>query len=177
MSNFLKSLKNLWPNEFKRPTSIISYILSGILAACGWWIFNDIILKNIKKVSNSVFDFMSQTFSVNLFFIIAYSTLFIVISRYFDRKFLMGKEGILIFEDKFESIGSGWFLNYWGSNNPSKTNRIENGAMIFEATESELQNDNKEFGAYYNLSNGIFEGNEYEVICKVKSDPGTTMRF
>ncbi len=82
----------------------------------------------------------------------------------------------IIFEDDFVS-NKGWIMNYWGTTNPDKTNRIESSMIIFEATENELLHPNKEFGAYIDLKNGIDEGSAYEVSCLVKSEPGTTMKF
>ena len=46
----------------------------------------------------------------------------------------------LIFYDNFSTNFYYWELNYWGSANPPKTNRIENKKMIFEATAAEWQN-------------------------------------
>lgn len=82
----------------------------------------------------------------------------------------------IIFDDDFVN-NRGWFLNYWGTTNPSKTNRIENSMMIFEAEEEELLSTKKEFGAYIDLKNGIRESVTYEIHCKVKSDINTTMGF
>lgn len=49
--------------------------------------------------------------------------------------------------------------------------------MIFEATESDLVDPRKEFGAFIDLRNGIYRGFTYEIICKVKSEENTTMKF
>ena len=49
--------------------------------------------------------------------------------------------------------------------------------MIFEAKEEELLSQKKEFGAYIDLRNGIYDGLTYEVSCQVKSEPNTTMGF
>ena len=83
----------------------------------------------------------------------------------------------IVFKDDFDAGNKGWALNYWGSYNPQKTNRIENSTMIFEATESDLADTRKEFGAYIDLRNGIYRGYTYEIICKVKSAEHTTMQF
>ncbi len=82
----------------------------------------------------------------------------------------------LIFEDNFSS-NNGWLLNYWGTTNPSKTARIENSTIVFEALENELLDNTKEYGAYIDLKDGISEGSKYLISCSVKSEPGTTMRF
>ncbi len=83
---------------------------------------------------------------------------------------------VIIFEDDFTD-NKGWFLNYWGTTNPAKTNRIENSMIIFEATEDDLLHPSKEFGAYIDLRNNIKEGEVYEVSCSVKAELGTTMKF
>jgi hypothetical protein len=49
--------------------------------------------------------------------------------------------------------------------------------IVFEAKEDELLSSKKEFGAYIDLRNGITEGFTYEISCKVKSEPNTTMGF
>jgi len=82
----------------------------------------------------------------------------------------------IIFNDDFVS-DKGWNKNYWGTTEPLKTNRMENSLMIFEANENETQDSKKEFGAYIDLREGIQEGFTYEIYCKVKSEPATTMGF
>lgn len=82
----------------------------------------------------------------------------------------------VIFEDDFE-YNKGWVLNYWGSTDPSKTNRIQGSTMIFQAEEQELTGRIKENGAYIDLRDGILNGKSYEISCKVKADPNTTMSF
>jgi hypothetical protein len=85
-------------------------------------------------------------------------------------------KGEIVFIDKFDTDNKGWNLNHWKSNNPQKTNRIENPYMIFEATESDwpIRNEN---GANFNLRKGLEQGKKYEVVCKVRSDKNTTMQF
>jgi len=121
-----------------------------------------------------------KTYQISLLAIIFYMLALVILIfplyRRFDKFFMQGKNRELIFKDDFV-VDQGWRLNYWGTTNPNKTNRIENSTMIFEASEDELQDENKEFGAYYDLKNGIYEGYTYEVCCKVKSDPNTTMKF
>jgi len=83
----------------------------------------------------------------------------------------------IVFKDDFHAGNKGWFLNYWSSNNPQKTNRIENSVMIFEANESDLLDPRREFGAYIDLRDRIYRECTYEVSCKVKSEKQTTMQF
>ncbi|MDD5489469.1 MAG: hypothetical protein PHP25_02210 [Candidatus Moranbacteria bacterium] len=83
----------------------------------------------------------------------------------------------LIFEDDFSVIKEKWHLRYWEENNPDKNiNRIEYSTMIFEAEESQIANHEKKFGAYYDFDS-LSEGDEYEVVCWVKSIPDSTMKF
>ncbi|TXH00936.1 MAG: hypothetical protein E6P95_02780 [Candidatus Moraniibacteriota bacterium] len=82
----------------------------------------------------------------------------------------------LIFDDDFD-YNKGWVLNYWGSTNPSKTNRIQNSMMYFQAQENELTGRIKENGAYIDLRDRISNGSTYEVSCKIKADFNTTMGF
>ncbi len=81
-----------------------------------------------------------------------------------------------IFKEDFTNPVA-WSLNHWGSNNPTKTNRIENNKMIFEATQDELQDPNHFFGANYDIENGIYNGNSYVVSCQVSATMNATMKF
>lgn len=184
----LESIKKNIPFEFKRNTSTISlilsafviYILIGFLNEFGAWLFKMLgpTYKLIAPKILNIFNFViSIKFQISLPVIILSLILFFPIYRFFDRFFLKARKKERIFEDDFLNNNNGWLLNYWGSTNPGKTNRIENSMMIFEANKNELFNQDGEFGAYFDLKNGIYEGLTYEVSCLVKSDPNTTMQF
>lgn len=187
MSKIGVLLNKAIPFELKRGTSFFSVILAliiiGFLSKTGEWIFEKMTL-SLKSVTPLIGNFYSWatsiTYQISLFAIIFYIFALIIlifpIYRKLDKFFMQKKNKELIFKDDF-SNEQGWQLNYWRTTNPEKTNRIEDSTMIFEAREDELLNEKKEFGAYYDLKNGIYEGYTYEVICKVKSDPGTTMKF
>jgi hypothetical protein len=49
--------------------------------------------------------------------------------------------------------------------------------MVFEAIQNEWPTQNFENGAYIDLRNGIIEGLNYTIKCKVKSSLGSTMGF
>lgn len=187
MFEITESLKKVIPFELKRSTSIVSVILTiivvGFLSKIGEWLFEKIALLlqfTFPFIKNFYSWATSTTYQISLLAIIFYVLAFIIlifpIYRKFDKFFMLGRKKELIFKDDFNT-NQGWQLNYWGTNNPEKTNRIENSTMIFEAREDELQNANKEFGACYDLKNGIYEGYTYKVCCKVKADPNTTMKF
>jgi len=187
MREIIEFLKKSIPFEIKRSTSIVSVILAiiiiGFLSEIGRWFFDGIVslLKlALPFVGNFYLWATSITYQISLltiiFYVFALIILIFPIYRKLDKFFMQGKNKELIFKDDFNT-DQGWQLNYWGTTNPAKTNRIENSTMIFEAREDELQNANKEFGAYFDLKNGIYEGYTYEVCCKVKSDPNTTMKF
>ncbi|GEM_PF-3382444 len=94
--------------------------------------------------------------------------------------FLNRNDALVIFRDNFKDGNKNkWNLNTWGSKNPDKTNRIENGAMIFEINENELKQPEKGLVAYLDLDRdrGIYEGNSYEVSCKVAAIEDTSMVF
>jgi hypothetical protein len=181
------ALVKLIPFELKRSTSwlsiIIALILAGIITEIG-----KIILIGIIKLIGMVFEIfgdkliqiLSQTYEVNLATIIIGALVFIIllfpIYRKIDKLILTGVKKELIFEEDFTNSVS-WRLNHWGSHNPSKTNRIENHKMIFEATPEELQDPNKFFGANFDLRNGIYSGNTYEISCIVNSMKNATMKF
>lgn len=71
----------------------------------------------------------------------------------------------------------GWHLNHWGSHNESKTNRIENNELIFEAVDNELKHKSKQFGANIDLKRGISNGKNYLIECTVRSEAKCTMKF
>jgi len=180
-------LRKLLPFELKRGTSIISVaaaiIVTGILTKIGELIVTAIfgILSPVLPIiKDKLLAILSFTFEVNLLTIIVGFLVFVFILfpayRYVDRLLLKSKRTELIFEDTFAS-NLGWNLNYWGSTNPSKTNRIDNSQMIFEATPSEVTNKDGFFGAFFDLRNGIYQGNLYEVTCFVRSTANSTMGF
>lgn len=187
MSKVTEILKKYIPFELKRNTSTIAVVFAliaaGFFAKIGEWLFEKIAsLFQLTLPFIGIFYLWAttKTYQISLlaiiFYILALVILIFPLYRKFDKFFMQGRNKELIFKDDF-IIDQGWQLNYWGTTNPKKTNRIENSVMIFEASERELQNENKEFGAYYDLKNGIYEGYTYEVRCKVKSDPNTTMKF
>lgn len=187
MLKIVEYLKRSIPFEIKRSTSVISVVLTiiiiGFLTEIGKWIFGEVtsLFKlSVPFISNFYLWSTSITYQISLLAIFFYLFLLVVlifpIYRKLDKFFMFGKNKELIFKDNFVN-NKGWHLNYWGTNNPEKTNRVENSTMVFEAQENEVQNKNKEFGAFYDLKNGIYEGFKYEVCCKVKSDPSTTMKF
>lgn len=187
MSEISFLLKKLIPFELKRSTSIFSVILAliiiGFLSKAGEWVFEKItsLFRSIIPLIGNFYSWATSiTYQISLLAIIFYALALIIlifpIYRKLDKFFIQKKNKELIFKDDF-STNQGWQLNYWGTTNPEKTNRIENSTMIFEAYEDELLNEKKEFGAYYDLKNGVYEGYTYEVTCKIKSDPGTTMKF
>ncbi len=180
-------LRKLLPFELKRGTSIISvafaFILAGLLTKIGELILTaifDIIAPALPVIKDTVLSILFFTFEVNVLTLIVGFLIFISVLfpayRYIDRLLLKSKRRVLIFEDSF--VGNiGWNLNYWGTTNPSKTNRIENSKMIFYATPAEVTNKEGFFGAFFDLTNGIYQGNSYEVVCFVKSTDGSTMGF
>ena len=99
----------------------------------------------------------------------------IIINKIFSQE--SKNEEYNVFEEDFNSTKTNWRMNYWGSNNPSKTNRIENSFMIFEANDNDLKSTKKEFGAFLDLKDGIYNGCTYEISCLVCSETGTTMKF
>jgi len=82
----------------------------------------------------------------------------------------------LIWRDKFDNLNH-WTLNFWGSKNPEKTNRIEGSEMIFEAKLEEVENENGSYGAFIDVSDGVYNEKNYEVKCKICSLKNTTMGF
>lgn len=161
---------SIWIKNVKKISDKLAYILY-------WLIFHPyarisyltIILIAIIFVSR--FNFITITLSILAFTVFLWS-----LKQFPLQEYRKENKKEIIFEDDFLN-NRGWFLNYWGTTNPSKTNRIENSTMIFEATEDELLNPKKEFGACIDLRSGITEGYTYEIRCKVKSIPNTTMGF
>jgi hypothetical protein len=180
-------LRRILPFELKRDTSRISIVLAlivaGILAKVGDLIATfslEIVSKLLPLLGAKLFSFLFFKFEINVLSIFLGAIIFLLvlfpIYRYFDRLFLQKRNGELIYQDKFQN-NAGWHLNYWGTIDPLKTNRIENSQMIFEAIRGEIVNKDGHFGAFYDLRNGIYSGNTYRVICMVKSMDNATMGF
>lgn len=183
----IEFLRKHIPFELKRDASAISilitlfifYILNGFFGKIGEWLFDKMgsTFKVVSPFITNLYHWISAiTFQVSLVEVIIYSILFFPIYRRLDKFILKKRYSEIVFEDDFIN-NQGWFLNYWGTTNPSKTNRIENSTMIFEAKEEELLSQKKEFGAYIDLRNGIYDGLTYEISCHVKSELNTTMGF
>lgn len=88
----------------------------------------------------------------------------------------LNSKPLSIWSDHFNNLNH-WKLNYWGTKNPRKTNRIENSTMIFEAAQDELLNSSGFFGAYIDIADKIYNEQTYEIRCKVSSTANTTMGF
>lgn len=174
----LKNLKDHIPFELKRGTSIISIIIAliivGLFNEVGKLILSELIIPFIPKVWNTIIVILSYTVEINLLGLFVFVVLLFPIYRLIDKKLLNRKEKEIIFQD---SNFKTWNLNYWESHNPTKTNRIEDSRLVFEAQPNELVNPSNRYGAFFDLSNGIYEGNEYKVECLVRSEPNSTMKF
>lgn len=187
-NKILENIKNQIPFPLKRSSSLISIalatIVTGFLLALGTWLFQ--LLVNIASpyapsFINIILRILTYTvvIKINIFTIFLSVVLLIIVFfstyRFFDKWLL--KKGEVVFEDNFEFGNKGWRLNYWGSNDPEKTCRLEHSSIIFEAEEKDLADPRREFGAYYDLTMGIYEGSKYEVSCWAKSTPETSMGF
>ena len=159
---------------------IISATLLGLFAEFGKDLYS--LMKNLNKNDLSSFYTCFERiafynlFEINVITALIFVLLFIPVFRFIDRKILSRLISETVFFDNF-SKDIAWVLNYWGSTNPQKTNRIQNGNMIFEAIQGEWPNQNYENGAYIDLRNGIIEGLSYTIKCRVKSSIGSTMGF
>jgi len=186
MKQIVEFIKTQVPFEIKRPSSLISIIIAliitGFCIQIGATIFDAIIdfiapytpalLKTIIPILT-----FSVTLNLNLISVTLFILGFFTTYRLVDRKILQKIGDTKIFEDDFDSGNFGWQLNYWGSNNPDKTCRYENSFIVFEAEDNELIDNRKEFGAYYDLSTGIYEGSKYVISCWVKAEENTNMGF
>jgi hypothetical protein len=177
----LEKLKNSIPFQLKRGTSVISIlstiVIIGALERVGSWVV-EFVWKISKPIFpdliNMILRALTYKFEVNVIAVIFFTLLLFPLYNYIDKTFLKFFKTQIIFRDKNFNA---WFLNYWGSKNQHKTNRIENEQLIFEATAEDLENDENQFGAFYDLRNGIYEGNKYEISCQVKSENNCTMKF
>jgi hypothetical protein len=158
---------------------IVTGILLGFLAALGEDFYNWLKTsdyQNLYSFFKLIINFFSKTIEIKLFTIILIFVLAIPIYKLLVKKIVVRLFSERIFHEDFSTNSNFWVMNYWGSSNPHKTNRIENNSMIFEAQPNEWPKDGIG-GAYYDLMTGLEEGLTYEVSCKVKSSPGTTMKF
>lgn len=185
-----KFLKPFIPSEIKRHTSPISLILSLVI----FWIFNGFFnsigekilgtfLSLIRPISPEIFRYIklvtTYTIPINVspLTIVVFVILFFPTYRFFDKRLLSKTKRAIVFEDNFDFGNKGWRFNYWGSNNPDKTCRIEQSSMVFEAEDSDLTSPQKENGACFDLTDGVYQGSKYEISCWVKSSKNTTMGF
>ena len=159
---------------------IVSGTLLGLLAEFGKDLYN--LLKTINKSDLSSFYSCIEKvafyklFEINVITALIFIVLFIPTYRLLDKKILSRLIYETVFFDDFDK-DLGWLPNYWGSTNPQKTTRIQNGCMIFEANQNEWLTQNFENGACIDLRSGIIDGLNYTIKCKVKSSLGSTMGF
>lgn len=179
------------PLELKRNSSlraififyIFGRIVEGTLLRVGELITEKVVplLPELAlKIWAPVFYVFSYPITVNLFLLCLFLLFAVPVYKLIDMTLLKRAKKEVVFEDNFDFANKGWRLNYWGSNNPDKTCRIEQSSMVFEAEDLDIAspgNPNNENGAYFDLTNGIYQGSKYEISCWVKSDKDTTMGF
>jgi hypothetical protein len=167
-------------NYAKIVAFVISATLLGLFAELGKDLYN--LIKTVNKNDLSSFYACAEKvafyklFEVNVITALIFILLFIPLYRFIDKKIISRLISEMVFFDNFAK-DIGWVSNYWGSTNPQKTNRIQNGCMVFEAIQNEWPTQNYENGAYIDLRNGITEGLNYTIKCKVKSSLDSTMGF
>jgi hypothetical protein len=186
MATLFERHKSPLPTQLEKLSSPISIIIvliaGGFLNKFGEVIFDlvsNFIGGNTSGFVGLIIRLLTQSIPVqlNLPALVVFVFLFIPLYRFFDKLLLGLFKDVIIFEDDFSFGNKGWRLNYWGSNNPDKTCRIEQSSMVFEAEDQELQSSQKENGAYYDLHEKIYKGSRYEVICWVRSGASSTMGF
>lgn len=174
------------PPQLKGLSSLVSilivFILLGFLNKLGEFIFDllsNLISTNAGGLFAEIVQFLTWSIPIqlNIPIFIFFVFLFLPLYHFFDNFFLSLFRNVIIFEDDFSFGNKGWRLNYWGSNNPDKTCRIESSSMVFEADESDLVALQKENGAYYDLNEKIYKDSRYEITCWVKSSKSSTMGF
>jgi hypothetical protein len=167
-------------------TTIATFVLTGIvlgfLAALGEDIYH--FLKSIDYSvlgawGTEIVLLLTRTVEVPFVTILIFLIVSIPLYRLLNKYILSRLIHEVIFIDKFTSKAIYWAMNYWGSTNPQKTNRIENNQMIFEAQAHEWawKGNPGQNGALYDLRAGITKDLFYTVECMVISTPGTTMQF
>jgi hypothetical protein len=188
LRELVKSIKDKLPLEFKRDSSLkalfIFYILlrivEGVLSRAGELILENSLYSLPKlalEVWKPIYFIFSYPIRVNLFQLCLFLLFAVPAYKLIDRVLQKKAKKEVVFEDNFDFGNKGWRLNYWGSNNPSKTCRIEQSAMVFEAEDSDLTNPKKENGAYFDLGSGIYKDSKYEISCWAKSNENTKMGF
>lgn len=184
----VKFIQEKLPSEFRRKSSLITLVVLYILVRIIEGLFSrigELITEKglpllpglVLKIWEPIYYFFSYSISVNLFQIILVVFIFLSLYKLIDKTLLKRAKKEIIFEDDFSFGNKGWKLNYWSSNDQDKTCRIEHASMIFEAEDSDLVDKRKENGAYFDLTNGVYENSRYEISCWVKSSKNTTMGF
>ena len=155
--------------------------------------FNDTFVSLIDSISSSLAK--EITFSVKIWFLLVAALVFLASSKFLKNLerinlFMWGlvkkigmmspsisKNHFLVIEENFKKNEGQWLLNYWNEKGSDKTNRIDDGSMIFKCSDDELI-DSKRRGrtGSYRDFNELEEGAVYEIIAIVKSEKNTTMR-
>jgi len=167
-------------------TTIATFVLTGIilgfLAAAGEDLYH--FLKSIDygflgTWGQEIMKFLTRTVEIPYVTILIFVIVSIPLYRVINKRILSRLIHEVIFVDTFSSKATYWALNYWGSRNPEKTNRIEKNQMIFEAQPNEWtwSGNPGQNGALYDVRAGITRGLFYTVECLAMATPGTTMKF
>jgi len=167
-------------------TTILSFIgtaiVLGFLSKMGEDIYDNLKTydyRHLSVIGQAITKFFTSTIELKIINILLIAIAAIPFYRLINKYIISRLFSETIFKEDFSSNANFWAMNYWGSTNPHRTNRIENNQMIFEALPSEWawSGGPGQGGAYHDLRTGIVSGFTYIVECKVKSTPSTTMRF
>lgn len=187
IKRWIRSIREKLPLEYRNSSLIVLFIfyillriIEGVLSKIGELItekLTPILPGLLWELWKTIFSVFSYSVSINIFQICLYVLFAVPVYKLIDKLLIKRVRRGVVFEDNFDFGNKGWRLNYWGSNNPDRTCRLEESNMIFEADDSDLESPKKENGACIDLTNRINQGSKYEISCWVKASKGTTMGF
>lgn len=157
----------------------VTTVLLGFLAKFGEDIYlcvKSINQSDINNIGKWIINILLLKIQINILTLILLLIISIPLFNLLYKKIFIKIISEEIFFENFSNYKEDWFLNYWESVNPQKTNRIEDNQMVFEASKGEWPHIESS-GAYYEIRNGIYKGLNYEISCKVRSSENTSMKF
>lgn len=180
---FIETVKSQVPPELRRWSSVLSIVLALVFSGFFLGLGTELFTAFLNWTSPYIPSFLGWLvwllttpvkMSVNAITAIIFVVVFFTLYRLVDGVIVRRLKRVVVFMDDFIS-NKGWLLNYWGSNKPDKTCHYDTSKLVFVAEEDDLVDQKKEYGAYYDLTNGVYEHERYEVMARVKAKQGSTM--
>lgn len=168
--------RNFW-NRINIPTVITTLVLltlTGFFNKLGELLF-DALTGALPKFWSSILSLILRPITISLWAFILIIVVLIPVATLTTGLYFRIRRHVEIFFDDFATPNRYWGLNYWQGK--AETVRFEGNHLVLQAATLEEWPATGCNGAYIDLTYGIYENETYEISCRVKSSPNSTMGF